>query len=173
MATEHRSAAKTIPHFTPRHRFATFALRLRPFGSFFRDGAPVCNENDSPLHPQAWIRNFCSTSGPVWLRFSRRSTGLQRKRCVSAPSLGPEFSRRSTGLRRKRCFFSPSFGPERKSSFRCRPHGFCVFRRKCTSSPSTLAGSGSGARGALFFTTTGTLKKYPLLGKNIIISLVL
>ena len=28
-------------------RFSTFALRLRPFGSVFGDGAPVCNENDA------------------------------------------------------------------------------------------------------------------------------
>ena len=36
-----------MPPFTLRHRFSTFALRLRPFGSVFGDGAPVCNENDA------------------------------------------------------------------------------------------------------------------------------
>ena len=29
------------------HRFPTFALRLRPFGPIFSDGAPVCSENDA------------------------------------------------------------------------------------------------------------------------------
>ena len=47
MATEHRSAAKTIPRFTPRHGFPTFALRLGPFGSLLRDGAPVCSETNA------------------------------------------------------------------------------------------------------------------------------
>ena len=132
--------------FTPRHRFATFALRLGPFGSFFRDGAPVRSENDTfrkrngdlNLGAESWrrstglqrnrlrpsppasIRNFCSTSGPVWLRFWRRSTGLQRERCVSDPRLGPEFWRRSTCLGLP---FWTELGPERKSSFRCRSHG--------------------------------------------------
>ena len=35
------------PQFTPPQRFATFALRLQPFASEFRDGAPVCSENDA------------------------------------------------------------------------------------------------------------------------------
>ena len=46
VATEVRSAAKTISHFTPQHRLATFALRLGPFGSEFHRGASVCSEND-------------------------------------------------------------------------------------------------------------------------------
>ena len=29
------------------HRCFTFALRLHPFGSVFRNGAPVCSENDA------------------------------------------------------------------------------------------------------------------------------
>ena len=155
MATEDLSAREVLDlQFTPRHRFATFAPRLGPFGSFFGDRPPVCSENDAfrtrngdlnlgpesrrrstglqrnrfRPSPPASIRNFCSTSVPVWLRFWRRSTGLQRERCVSDPRLGPEFWRRSTGLQRERSLFRPSLGPERKSSFRCRPHGpihFC------------------------------------------------
>ena len=35
------------PQFTPPQRFATFALRLGPFAPEFRDGAPVCSENDA------------------------------------------------------------------------------------------------------------------------------
>ena len=46
VATEVRSAAKTISHFTPQHRLTTFALRLGPFGSEFLLGASVCSEND-------------------------------------------------------------------------------------------------------------------------------
>ena len=42
-----RGAGSRGPQFTPPQRFATFALRLRPFGSFFHDGAPVCSENDA------------------------------------------------------------------------------------------------------------------------------
>ena len=164
------------PEFTPRPRFATFAPRLGPFGSFCRDRPPVCSENDAfrtrngdlnlgpesrrrstglqrnrfRPSPPASIRNFCSTSGPVWLRFWRRSTGLQRERCVSDPRLGPEFWRRSTGLRRKRSLFRPSFGPERKSSFRCRPHGCNYFRPNHTDTMGAAAGSGSEIRGGLF-----------------------
>ena len=46
VATEVRSAAKTISHFTPQHRLATFALRLGPFGPSSLQISPVCNEND-------------------------------------------------------------------------------------------------------------------------------
>ena len=42
-----RGAESRGPQFTPPQRFATFALRLGPFGSFFRGGAPVCTENDA------------------------------------------------------------------------------------------------------------------------------
>ena len=35
------------PQFPPPQRFATFALRLQPFASEFRDGAHVCSENDA------------------------------------------------------------------------------------------------------------------------------
>ena len=109
------------PQFTPRPRFATFAPRLGPFGSFCRDRPPVCSENDAfrtrngdlnlgpesrrrstglqrnrfRPSPPASIRNFCSTSGPVWLRFWQRSTGLQRERCVSGAKRGPEFGERA------------------------------------------------------------------------------
>ena len=74
-ATEHRSAAKTVPHFTPRHRFATFALRLGPFGSVFRDGAPVCSENGAFRHRDGDL-NFrngapvCSENGASFRRDS-------------------------------------------------------------------------------------------------------
>ena len=42
-----RGARARGPQFTPPQRFATFALRLQPFASEFRDGAPVCSENDA------------------------------------------------------------------------------------------------------------------------------
>ena len=63
--------------FTPRHRFATFALRLGPFGSFSGDGAPVCSENDA----------FRTRNGDLNLGAEswRRSTGLQRKRFPTSP----------------------------------------------------------------------------------------
>ena len=38
---------RMLRRFQIFHRFSTFALRLRPFGSVFGDGAPVCNENDA------------------------------------------------------------------------------------------------------------------------------
>ena len=187
------------PQFTPRPRFATFAPRLVPFGSFCRDRPPVCSENDAfrtrngdlnlgpesrrrstglqrnrfRPSPPASIRNFCSTSGPVWLRFWRRSTGLQRERCVSDPRLGPEFCRQSTGLQRKRCvseakhgpefsrrstglqrersLFRPSLGPERKSSFRCRPNVVPATEATRAHTPGPAAGSGSGASGRTLF----------------------
>ena len=65
------------PQFTPRHRFATFALRLGPFGSFFGDGAPVRSENDT----------FRKRNGDLNSRAEswRRSTGLQRKRFPTSP----------------------------------------------------------------------------------------
>ena len=65
------------PQFTPRHRFATFAPRLGPFGSFFRDCPPVCSENDA----------FRTRNGDLNLGAEswRRSTGLQRKRFPTSP----------------------------------------------------------------------------------------
>ena len=42
-----RGARSRGPQFTPRQRFATFALRLGPFAWEFCDGAPVCGENDA------------------------------------------------------------------------------------------------------------------------------
>ena len=165
------------PEFTPRPRFATFAPRLGPFGSFCRDRPPVCSENDAfrtrngdlnlgpesrrrstglqrnrfRPSPPASIRNFCSTSGPVWLRFWQRSTGLQRERCVSDPRLGPEFWRRSTGLGPFGSLFRPSLGPERKSSFRCRPNVVPATEATRAHTPGPAAGSGSGASGRILF----------------------
>ena len=149
-ATEHRSAAKTV-------------LFVSETGTSIWDlnrgnRAPVCSENDSPLHPPASIHNFCSTSRPVWLRFSRRSTGLQRKRCVSSPRLGPEFSQRSTGLQRKRCFVSARFGPERKSSFRSKTRVVNANEASRKGSARAAAGSGSGASGYVLFDPTRTLR---------------
>ena len=72
-----RGARSRGPQFTPRQRFATFALRLGPFGSFFRDGAPVRSENDT----------FRERNGDLNLGAEswRRSTGLQRKRFPTSP----------------------------------------------------------------------------------------
>ena len=42
-----RGARSRGPQFTPRQRFATFALCLQPFAWEFGDGAPVCSENDA------------------------------------------------------------------------------------------------------------------------------
>ena len=42
-----RGARSRGPQFTPRQRFATFALRLGPFAWEFCDGASVCSENDA------------------------------------------------------------------------------------------------------------------------------
>ena len=42
-----RGARSRGPQFTPRQRFATFALRLQPFASEFRRRSPVCSENDA------------------------------------------------------------------------------------------------------------------------------
>ena len=67
------------------------------------------------------IFNFCSTSAAVCFGISRRSTGLQRKRCFFFAKRGGELLRRSIRLQRKRCPPSPTLEPARKSPSRCRP----------------------------------------------------
>ena len=50
------------------HRFATFALRLGPFGSVFGNGAPVCSENGA-FRTRNWDLNF-GDGAPVWARLA-------------------------------------------------------------------------------------------------------
>ena len=70
------------------HRFSTFALRLRPFGSVFGDGAPVCNENDAFPERNGDL-NFrdgapvCSENDSFFFGFPRF-----RKLCFSLQVLG-------------------------------------------------------------------------------------
>ena len=69
-------------------RFSTFALRLRPFGSVFGDGAPVCNENDAFPERNGDL-NFrdgapvCSENDGFFFGFPRF-----RKLCFSLQVLG-------------------------------------------------------------------------------------
>ena len=70
-----------------------------------RDLAPLGTPPGTSNSPPDIVFNFCSTSGPVCSGISPTSTGLQGKRCFSGAKRGPEFSRRSTGLQRKRWFF--------------------------------------------------------------------
>ena len=123
-----RGARSRGPQFTPRQRFATFALRLGPFGSFFRDGALVCSENDA---------------------FRERNGDLNfRNGAPVCSENGASFRRDSDPNGNHR------FAADRMS---------CVQLRGPARAP---AGSGSGARGGFFLTTTRTLKRRPLLGKS-------
>ena len=120
--------------FTPRHRFATFALRLGPFGSVFRDGAPVCSENGA-FRPRAWDLNFPD----------------------GAPVCGENAAS-----------FHRVSDPNGNHRFAAERMGWYYFRREVSQLIRPLAGSGSGARGGLFLTSTRTLKRYPLLGKYVL-----
>ena len=62
---------------------------LGPSGTLLGPSGPP-RDPEPQIHPPTSIRNFCSTSTPVWLCFSRRSTGPQRKRYFSGAKRGPE-----------------------------------------------------------------------------------
>ena len=72
-------------------RFSTFALRLRPFGSVFGDGAPVCNENDAFPERNGYL-NFrdgapvCSENDSFFFGFPRfRKLSFSLQVCRVAP----------------------------------------------------------------------------------------
>ena len=127
-----RGARSRAPQFPPRQRFATFALRLGPFGSFFRDGAPVCSENDAFFWRKGGV-SFCDgayvcSENDARLRRRWNPRGNRRLAAdvcsvakIQVPvrnfcsTSGPVcfgILRRSTGLRRKRCFSEAKRGPD-------------------------------------------------------------
>ena len=108
---------------------------LEPSGTLWDPSGPPRGP-PPPIHPPTSLRNFCSTSTPVWVFFSRRSTGLQRKRC----------------------FVSARFGPERKSSFRSKTRVVNANEASRKGSARAAAGSGSGASGYVLFDPTRTLR---------------
>ena len=59
---------RMLRRFPIFHRFATFALRLGPFGSVFGNGAPVCSENGA-FRTRNWDLNF-GDGAPVWARLA-------------------------------------------------------------------------------------------------------
>ena len=69
-----RGARSRGPQFTPPQRFATFALRLQPFASEFRDGAPVCSENDAFFSRKGGV-SFCDGAYVC----SENDAGLRRR----------------------------------------------------------------------------------------------
>ena len=127
-----RGASSRGPQFTPPQRFATFALRLQPFASEFRDGAPVCSENDAFFWRKGGV-SFCDgayvcSENDARLRRQRNPRGNRRLAadvcsvakiqlpvrnfCSTSGPVCFGILRRSTGLRRKRCFSEAKRGPD-------------------------------------------------------------